>query len=71
LFFDLTTPRDRVYYYGINSESLKTDGKLFKKITNFVKSRNEENVKVSYGVFETNYEQNLAYCVNHSSLIQT
>ena len=70
LFFNLTLPRDRVYYYGISNESLKTDGKLFKKITNFVKSRSEENVRVSYGVFETKYEENLAYCVYHSSLIQ-
>ena len=70
LFFDLKFPRDRVYYYGINEDTLKTDGKLFKKITDFVKSKSEENVSISYGVFDTNYEENYGYYIAYSSMIQ-
>ena len=36
-FYDLQMPRDVIYYYGIGEEELKTDEKLFKNITGFVK----------------------------------
>ena len=70
-FFDLQLPRDVVYYYGISKEVLETDGSLFKQITTFVKSKLKENVNVSYGVYETNYEQKYCYCIKHSSVVQS
>ena len=70
-FFDLQNPRDVVYYYGINEEELKTDGTLFKQITEFVKSKIEEKISVSYGVFRTNYEQKYCYCIKYSSMVQS
>ena len=70
-FYDLTSPRDVVYYYGIGSEDLKNDGTLFRKINRFVKSKIEEGLNVSYGVFETSYEQKYCYCIKHSSVIQS
>lgn len=70
-FFPLTNPRDMVYYYGINKETLRTDGTLFKKITDYVKSRLKENINISYGVFETNYDQKYCYCMKYSSMVQS
>ena len=70
-FFDLQNPRDVVYYYGINEEELKTDGTLFKQVTEFVKSKIEEKVSVSYGVFQTSYEQKYCYCIKYSSVVQS
>ena len=70
-FFDLTRPRDVVYYYGINEIELKEDGTLFKKITNYVKSQVATGVNVSYGVFTTTYEQKYCYCIKHSSVVQS
>ena len=70
-FYGLTSPRDVVYYYGIGSEDLKNDGTLFRKINRFVKSKIEEGLNVSYGVFETSYEQKYCYCIKHSSVIQS
>ena len=70
-FFDLQIPRDVVYYYGISKEELETDGKLFKNITDFVKSNIDDNINVSYGVYETGYEQKYCYCVKHSSVVQS
>ena len=70
-FFNLKIPRDVVYYYGINEEELKTDEKLFKNITTFVKNKVEDNLNVSYGVYKTNYEQKYCYCVKHSSVVQS
>jgi len=70
-FFDLTRPRDVVYYYGINEIELKEDGTLFKKITNYVKSQVATGVNVSYGVFTTTYEQKYCYCIKYSSMVQS
>jgi hypothetical protein len=70
-FYALTNPRDVVYYYGISEEDLKNDGTLFRKINNFVKSRIEDNINVSYGVFKTTYEQKYCYCIKHSSMVQS
>jgi len=70
-FFDLQLPRDVVYYYGIGESDLKTDGSLFKKITNYTKGKIKENINVSYGVYETAYEQKYCYCVKHSSVVQS
>ena len=70
-FYDLTIPREVVYYYGINEEDLKNDGTLFRKINDFVKSKIEENINVSYGVFKTTYEQKYCYCIKYSSVVQS
>jgi hypothetical protein len=70
-FYPLTHPRDVVYYYGINEDDLKNDGTLLRKINNFVKSRIEENLNVSYGVFKTTYEQKYCYCIKYSSMVQS
>jgi hypothetical protein len=70
-FYRLTNPRDVVYYYGISEEDLKNDGTLFRKINNFVKSRIEEKLNVSYGVFKTTYEQKYCYCIKYSSMVQS
>ena len=70
-FYDLTVPRDVVYYYGINEEELKTNGSLFKQITQFVKSKVKEKINVSYGVFQTSYEQKYCYCIKYTSVVQS
>jgi len=70
-FYDLTRPRDVVYYYGINENDLKEDGTLFKRITNYVKSRIVDGVNVSYCVFKTTYEQKYCYCIKYSSVVQS
>jgi len=70
-FYDLTSPRDVVYYYGIGNEDLKNDGTLFRKINDFVKSKIQDNLNVSYGVFETGYEQKYCYCIKYSSVVQS
>ena len=70
-FYPLTNVRDIVYYYGLNEEDLRNDGTLFRKITDFVKSKAEENRSVSYGVYETTYDQKYCYCIQYSSMVQS
>ena len=69
-FYPLTHVRDVVYYYGIGEDDLRNDGTLFRKISNFVKSRLDTGANVSYGVFRTSYEQKYCYCIKYSSVVQ-
>jgi len=70
-FYDLTEPRDVVYYYGINEEQLTEDGTLFGKITAYVKGKLLPGIDVSYGVFKTTYDQKYCYCIKYSSMVQS
>jgi len=70
-FYDLTNARDVVYYYGINETDLREDTTLFQKITSYVKSKLNEGVNISYGVFKTTYDQKYCYCIKYSSMVQS
>jgi hypothetical protein len=70
-FFTLDRTKERCYIYSINEERLKTEGGLRKKIVSTVKAQAEtEDMKVSFGVFPTNYEQDYCYILNYTSIIQ-
>jgi len=69
-FFLLDKPREMRYYYAINKDKLKSDGSLFKKIKKQVKDKTTDTLKVSYGIFATDYKEDFAYTVGHSSYIQ-
>lgn len=70
-FYDLKNARDVVYYYGINEDDLKEDGSLFRKITDYVKAQVDEGINISYGVFQTTYDQKYCYCIKYSSVVQS
>lgn len=67
LFFSLDNQREIEYYYGINERKLKTDTTLYKKITEQIES---QDIKTSYGIYSTKYDDDYVYCVIHSSQIQ-
>jgi hypothetical protein len=70
-FFSLDRTKEKCYIYSINEERLKTEGDLRKKIVSNVKAQAEtEDLKVSFGVFPTNYEQDYCYILNYTSIIQ-
>jgi hypothetical protein len=70
MFFSLDNVTDRVYYYACNKMRLETENNLFGEIKNSLKRKMEPGVRVSYGIFETDYEEDYIYCVNHTSVIQ-
>ena len=70
MFFSLDNVSDIVYYYTHNKEKLESDFELMGKIKEAVSEKKEEGLRVTYGIFETNYEQDYIYCLNHSSMIQ-
>jgi hypothetical protein len=70
-FYDLKCARDVVYYYGINENDLMEEGALYRKITDYVKSKLDEGTNISYGVFKTTYDQKFCYCIKYSSVVQS
>ena len=68
LFFLLDNIKEMKYYYAISRDKLETDGSLMKKITENIKMEND--LKVSYGIFATDYEDDYVYCTTNSSLVQ-
>ena len=71
-FFSLDRTKEKCYIYSINEERLKTEGDLRKKIVSTVKAQAEtEDLKVSFGVFPTNYQQDYCYILNYTSIIQS
>jgi hypothetical protein len=70
-FFSLDNVVEKRYYYAIPEEELKTDKTLMNKIMTQVKdSPQERDVKVSYGVFSTQYVDKYAYFIASTSFIQ-
>jgi hypothetical protein len=70
-FFSLDNVAEKRYYYAIPEEELKTDRTLMSKIMTQVKDTpQEKDVKVSYGVFPTQYSDKYAYFIASTSEIQ-
>lgn len=70
LFFPLKNIRRKHYYYGINSEELKSDGLLINKIRNQVSALKGEGTVATYSVHETTYEEPQVIVVAKTSTIQ-
>jgi hypothetical protein len=69
-FYDLQNIEEIIYYFAINSNTLKKERNLLQTIKNQVKEKQKENVKVLFSIFETSYEQNFVYCVGRTKFIQ-
>ena len=70
VFFSLDNVSDIGYYYAYGSERLEESSNLFSEIKKAIKEKMTDDVRVMYGVYETNYEQDYVYCVKHTSVIQ-
>jgi hypothetical protein len=70
-FYELENIEEVVYYFAINSDTLKKEKKLLQTIKNQVKEKQKQNnIKVSFGIYETKYNQNFVYCVGKTKHIQ-
>jgi len=70
-FFDLDIPREKRYYYGVPEKRLQTDGALLKKIGKQLKEQKQyDKMKMSYGIFSTNYDDVYAFNLLNSSVVQ-
>ena len=70
LFYDLQYPRQRKYFYGINSDTLDSDKEILHKIRSFVESAKEEKTDAGFSVYSTDYDDNYVYSVHLASYVQ-
>lgn len=70
MFFSLDSVSDIVYYYTHNKTKIETDPELMSKIRKAIASQKEDGYRVTYGIYETDYDQDYIYCLNHTSIIQ-
>ena len=71
LFFSLDNIREKRYYYGVNEKTLDSDMSLRENIVLQLKNNSEDGtIKMSYGVYATQYDKNYVYCLACSSRIQ-
>jgi len=71
MFYELENIEEIAYYYAINSDTLKKEKKLLQTIKNQIKDKQKQNnIKICFSIFETNYNQNFVYCVCKTKHIQ-
>ena len=70
MFFPLDTIREKRYYYGVSKETLENDSSMLGEIKKHVRS-NPESIRSSFSIYSTDYKDNFAYIVYHTSEIQT
>lgn len=69
-FFDLNNINEIIYYFAINSNTLKKEQNLLANLKKQIKDKQAENTKVMFGVYETQYPENYVYCVATTKIIQ-
>jgi hypothetical protein len=69
-FFELNNIEEIVYYFAINSNTLKKEKNLLQTIKSQIKEKQKENVKILFHIYETNYQENFVYCVAKTKFIQ-
>tara|TARA_R100000008_G_scaffold86183_1_gene78282 strand:+ start:2646 stop:3473 length:828 start_codon:yes stop_codon:yes gene_type:complete len=68
LFYPLVDIEEKMYYYLINENDLRSDKQALNRIRDFVKNQSCE--KAFYTIWPTTYEYNYAYVCAYSSVIQ-
>ena len=70
LLYDLSFPRAKHLYYSICKKNLESDESLVKNIKDQVRSYMTEKMKVSYSVYENDYDHDYIYSCLFASMIQ-
>ena len=70
MFFSLDNVSDIEYYYSFDKREVETNKNLLSEVKNNINEKKEVAKRVTYGVYETDYEQNYLYCIHSTSIIQ-
>tara|TARA_R110000824_G_scaffold89985_1_gene220230 strand:- start:12202 stop:13053 length:852 start_codon:yes stop_codon:yes gene_type:complete len=70
MFFPLDTVREKRYYYGVSEETLENDSSILGQIKEHLRST-PEDIRSSFSIYSTSYEDNFAYVIYYTSEIQT
>ena len=67
---EISNQVDEKRSYILDKMKLETDGKLLAEIKNSIKRKTDQSIRSSYGIYETDYEEDYIYCVYQTSKIQ-
>jgi hypothetical protein len=70
MFFSLDNISDIEYYYAYDKKEIETNKNLLSEVKININEKKEVTKRVTYGVYETDYEQNYLYCIHGTSIIQ-
>jgi len=70
MFYPLDFIDDKCYYFGINENDLKTNGKLLRVIKERMREKVLDKTKISYRIHHTAYEQSFCYVAAWSRKVQ-
>ena len=70
LFFPLDKSSDIEYYYAYNKEEIENNRSLLENVRKNIEDKKKVTKRVTYGVYETQYEENYLYCMRSTSIIQ-
>jgi|TARA_R110000824_G_scaffold851_2_gene5120 hypothetical protein len=70
VFFPLDTVREKRYYCGVSKEALENDSSILGEIKKHLRSTSGD-IRSSFSIYPTSYENNFTYVTYHTSEIQT
>jgi len=70
LFYDLSHPRNKLFYFGLNGNYIDENKTLLQDVRNMIKQNSDENTNSSFSIYSTQYKEKYVYSVHKSSLIQ-
>lgn len=66
-FYDLDQSKEKTYYFMLNETRLEEDGRLISDIRNYLR---DQESRVSYGIYPTDFEQDFVFYIDLTSHIQ-
>lgn len=66
-FYDIEESKEKTYYFMLNETRLEEDGRLISDIRNYLR---DQQSRVSYGIYPTDFEQDFVFYINLTSHIQ-
>lgn len=70
MFYDLSSPRLKQYFFGISEQTLNEKKDLLPEIRAYLKSKSEQECSTCFAIYSTDYEQDYVYTVHYASRIQ-
>ena len=70
MFYELTSPRLKQYFFGISEKTLNEKKDLLPNIRSYLKSKSEQECSTCFAIYSTDYEQDYVYTVHYASRIQ-
>lgn len=70
MFYNLNFVRDKKYIFALNQRKIEEEPGLLKKINQKIKSISNENVRASYSIHNTKYEDDYVFTTHSATMIQ-